>query len=83
MFFIDNKFYFALGAFSSYLPFDLITFLRQMDATPMIKPEDFPLILMKLHAQFNWPYPISINNHLPEHEPVMTSTLRFIFYYFY
>lgn len=28
-----------------------------------VSPKDFPLVLMKLHAQFSWPYPVTVINN--------------------
>uniref|UniRef100_A0A183BVV3 Protein RIC1 homolog n=1 Tax=Globodera pallida TaxID=36090 RepID=A0A183BVV3_GLOPA len=52
-----------LGAFSSYLQFDLISFLRKNAFS--VAAAEFPVVLMKLHAQFNWPYPVSFSANLP------------------
>lgn len=47
-----------LGAFSSHLEFDLTSFFKKKDGAFYCKSEDFPLVLMKLHSQFKWPYPV-------------------------
>jgi hypothetical protein len=48
-----------LAAFSAHLNYDLVAFFRQSATAFKASPEQFPLILMKLHAQFSWPYPVS------------------------
>ncbi|KAH7723507.1 Protein R06F6.8 a [Aphelenchoides avenae] len=47
-----------LGAFASHLEFDLARFFGRPKNAFTSAPDDFPLILMKLHAQFSWPYPV-------------------------
>ncbi|VDN58497.1 unnamed protein product [Dracunculus medinensis] len=49
-----------LGAFATYLNFDLIMWLSKNQSSA--KVNDFGLALMRLHAQFNWPYPLVSQN---------------------
>uniref|UniRef100_A0A1I7VEJ0 Protein RIC1 homolog n=1 Tax=Loa loa TaxID=7209 RepID=A0A1I7VEJ0_LOALO len=46
-----------LGAFAAYLDFNLVSWLRIQRHT-IARISDFPLALMRLHAQFKWPYPL-------------------------
>lgn len=48
-----------LAAFSAHLNYDMVTFFKQSTTAFKTPPEQFPIILMKLHAQFAWPYPVS------------------------
>lgn len=45
------------GAFSAYLDFNLVSWLR-LQRHSIARINDFPLALMRLHAQFKWPYPL-------------------------
>ncbi|VDK51686.1 unnamed protein product [Anisakis simplex] len=47
-----------LGAFAAYLDFDLLSWLCDVRNTKLIRIEDYGLALMRLHAQFKWPYPL-------------------------
>lgn len=47
------------AAFAAHLSYDLVAFFRQSTTAFKASPDQFPIILMKLHAQFNWPYPVS------------------------
>lgn len=55
---IKNSTFLHLGAFSSHLDFDLVQFLSKNGGAFSCPPEHFPLVLMKLHSQFKWPYPV-------------------------
>ncbi|CAG9534420.1 unnamed protein product [Cercopithifilaria johnstoni] len=46
-----------LGAFAAYMDFNLISWLR-IQRHSIARISDFPLALMRLHAQFKWPYPL-------------------------
>uniref|UniRef100_A0A0R3RI92 Protein RIC1 homolog n=1 Tax=Elaeophora elaphi TaxID=1147741 RepID=A0A0R3RI92_9BILA len=46
-----------LGAFAAYLDFNLVSWLR-IQRHSIARISDFPLALMRLHAQFKWPYPL-------------------------
>ncbi|KAM3719655.1 Guanine nucleotide exchange factor [Dirofilaria immitis] len=46
-----------LGAFAAYLDFNLVNWLRTQRYS-IARVNDFPLALMRLHAQFKWPYPL-------------------------
>lgn len=46
-----------LGAFAAYLDFNLVSWLR-VQRHSRARITDFPLALMRLHAQFKWPYPL-------------------------
>lgn len=46
-----------LGAFAAYLDFNLSAWLADVRST-LAKISDFGLALMRLHAQFKWPYPL-------------------------
>ncbi|VDO23670.1 unnamed protein product [Brugia timori] len=46
-----------LGAFAAYLDFNLVSWLR-VQRHSIARITDFPLALMRLHAQFKWPYPL-------------------------
>jgi hypothetical protein len=41
----------------SYVPLDLQKFFKKLKFT--LSPSSFPVVLMKLHSQFSWPYPVS------------------------
>jgi hypothetical protein len=56
---LDNYSLRDLAAFSAHLNYNLVSFFRQASSSFKAPPEQFPLILMKLHAQFAWPYPVS------------------------
>ncbi|CAD5217774.1 unnamed protein product [Bursaphelenchus xylophilus] len=67
-----------LGFFSGHLGYDLTAFFRHPSSKFHATPEQFPLILMKLHAQFNWPYPMATelvvsNGHGPIVSPSPSS----------
>ena len=47
-----------LGAFASHLDFDLIDFMKRKQGGFNCSPDDFSTVLMKLHSQFKWPYPV-------------------------
>lgn len=49
------------GAFASHLEFDLVRFFLRPKNAFKSSPDEFALILMKLHAQFSWPYPVGGN----------------------
>ncbi|KAI1703786.1 RIC1 domain-containing protein [Ditylenchus destructor] len=49
-----------LGAFAAHLDFDLMSFFLEPKHAFSVLADDFPLVLMKLHAQFSWPYPIPL-----------------------
>ncbi|KAL3993953.1 RIC1 family protein [Acanthocheilonema viteae] len=46
-----------LGAFAAYFDFNLVSWLR-IQRHSIARINDFPLALMRLHAQFKWPYPL-------------------------
>ncbi|TMS40173.1 hypothetical protein L596_006586 [Steinernema carpocapsae] len=46
-----------LGAFASHLDFDLVQWLTR-EYCNLAEISNFPLALMKLHTQFQWPYPL-------------------------
>uniref|UniRef100_A0A915Q7R5 Protein RIC1 homolog n=1 Tax=Setaria digitata TaxID=48799 RepID=A0A915Q7R5_9BILA len=46
-----------LGAFAAYLDFNLVKWLR-VQRQSIGRINDFALALMRLHAQFKWPYPL-------------------------
>ncbi|KAI1701266.1 RIC1 domain-containing protein [Ditylenchus destructor] len=60
-----------LGAFAAHLDFDLMSFFLEPKHAFSVLADDFPLVLMKLHAQFSWPYPIVAELCLisPSHTP--------------
>lgn len=80
------------GAFATYLNFDLIMWLSKNQSSA--KVNDFGLALMRLHAQFNWPYPLVSQNVVDQLvkriekikiSQSCTSLLSFqcLFYFFY
>ncbi|OZC11803.1 hypothetical protein X798_00984, partial [Onchocerca flexuosa] len=54
-----------LGAFAAYLDFNLVGWLR-IQRHSIARINDFPLALMRLHAQFKWPYPL-VSQSIVEH----------------
>ncbi|KAI6172535.1 Protein RIC1-like protein [Aphelenchoides besseyi] len=48
-----------LAAFAAHLNYDMVAFFRLSSSAFSASPDQFPLILMKLHAQFAWPYPLA------------------------
>ena len=47
----------TLGAFAAHLEFDLVSWLSGVRAS-VAHIGDFGHALMRLHAQFSWPYPL-------------------------
>lgn len=45
--------------FSSYVGLELDGFFKWSNSRFSVPPSSFPIVLMKLHAQFSWPYPVS------------------------
>ncbi|CAD5213198.1 unnamed protein product [Bursaphelenchus okinawaensis] len=67
-----------LGSFSAHLGYDLTAFFKHPSSRFQAASDQFPLILMKLHAQFNWPYPMATelvvsNGHVPIVSPSPSS----------
>lgn len=50
-------YFFISGAFAAYFDFNLVSWLR-IQRHSIARISDFPLALMRLHAQFKWPYPL-------------------------
>lgn len=48
-----------LVIFSSYVGLELDGFFNGSNSRFSVPPSSFPIVLMKLHAQFSWPYPVS------------------------
>ncbi|VDM36928.1 unnamed protein product [Toxocara canis] len=46
-----------LGAFAAYLEFNVVAWLSEV-RNSLARVHDFGLALMRLHAQFKWPYPL-------------------------
>lgn len=56
---LDNFNIRDLGAFTAHLSYNLLQFFKSTPTAFKGTVDQFPLVLMKLHAQFNWPYPVA------------------------